>query len=307
MVTNIANPTETFNPVHVDVDTIVSHLKRWLTRQLDESGLGWFEKTLHQLSATPSEQNLFTQFSLAPRRVGKADLALTFEELSIASTLRSGWNPAHWSVDQAARTLILLSFPSTEGDRYVAAIEKLFSAADVAEQVALYQTLPLFPYPERFLNRAIDGLRNHINAVFDAIALHNPYPAEQFSEPAWNQMVLKALFIDSRLSCIQGIDTRANPTLAKMLSDYAHERWAAGRSVNPQLWRPLGPFADGELFEDLKRTLSSPEAFEQQAAALACASASTPEAKALLDTVPDLKQAIEAGTLTWAEFSKAHP
>ena len=45
-------------------------------------------------------------------------------------------------------------------------------------------------------------------------------------------MVVKALFIGSPLR--PSWARRApNPDLAKMLIDYAHERWAAGRPVSP--------------------------------------------------------------------------
>jgi hypothetical protein len=92
-----------------------------------------------------------------------------------------------------------------------------------------------------------------------------------------------------------------------MLSDYAHERWAAGRVVNPQLWRPIGPFAEGELLQDLARVLESSESFEQAAAALALADATSSEAALLLDRVPNFKQQITSGHLTWQKFSAAHP
>ena len=68
-----------------------------------------------------------------------------------------------------------------------------------------------------------------MRAVFEAVAHRSPYPREQFSENRWNHMVLKALFVDSTLHPMQGLEERANPELAKMLCDYAHERWAAGR------------------------------------------------------------------------------
>ena len=286
---------------------VIDQLYTWLIRQLEDPGVIWLEQTKQHLLEDPSERFLFTRFSAAVRQLGKANLAVTAEDLQTAHALRAGWNPGEWSVAQAARTLLVLSFPAESADRYVTAIEKLFAAADVAEQVALYQSLPLFPHPDRFIDRAIEGLRTNMTAVFNAIALNNPYPADYFDEAAWNQMVLKALFVDSCLSQIQGLDARANVKLARMLSDYAHERWAAGRAVNPQLWRPIGPFAEGDLVTDLARVLESNERFEQEAAALACAHAQGPDAEPLLEKVPELKQQIMDGQLTWASFSMIHP
>lgn len=67
-------------------------------------------------------------------------------------------------------------------------------------------------------------------------------------------MVLKALFIGSRLAPIKGLDERANPELAQILREYAHERWSAGRPVNPELWRCVGPFAtSADALADLER------------------------------------------------------
>ncbi|MEO0826739.1 MAG: EboA family metabolite traffic protein [Cyanobacteria bacterium J06639_14] len=290
---------------------IVSQLQTWLIKQLEVSSLDWLNQVIQQLSKQPSiyasERTLLMGFSRVTRRVSKATLALTEADLQAAHKLRASWNPEGWSVDQAVRTFMILSFPTDDADRYVTAIETLFSAANVAEQIALYQSLPLLPYPERFKARTIEGLRSNMTSVFNAIALKNPYPADYFDEAAWNQMVLKALFVDSHLSQIQGLDARANPKLAQMLSDYAHERWAAGRAVNPQLWRPMGPFAKGLLIADLERVLDSPERFEQQAAALACDLSPAPEAQALLDKVPTLKQQIADKQLTWDSFSLTHP
>ena len=51
-----------------------------------------------------------------------------------------------------------------------------------------------------------------------------------------------------------------------MLGDYAHERWAAGRPVSPELWRCVGPFASGALLDDLARVLDSGTPPERAAA-----------------------------------------
>ena len=121
-----------------------------------------------------------------------------------------------------------------------------------------------------------------MRAVFEAVAHRNPYPSEQFAENRWNHMVLKALFVGSTLHPIQGLDERANPPLARMLCDYAHERWAAGRPVSPELWRCVGPHADAEALADLQRVLATGDASERKAAALALAACPDPRASALL-------------------------
>jgi hypothetical protein len=138
-----------------------------------------------------------------------------------------------------------------------------------------------------------------MRAVFEAVAHRNPYPREQFSENRWNHMVLKALFVGSTLAPIQGLDQRANPALMRMLCDYAHERWAAGRPVSPELWRCVGAFADAEALADLQRVLATGAATERRAAALALAACPDPQAKALLAAAPDLAAAIERGELGW--------
>ena len=97
-----------------------------------------------------------------------------------------------------------------------------------SELVAFYRGLPLYPDQPRYVARATEGLRTNMKSVFEAVAHRNPYPSEQFPEAAWNQMVLKALFVGSPLWPIVGTGpARATPTLARMLCDYAHERWAA--------------------------------------------------------------------------------
>ena len=90
-----------------------------------------------------------------------------------------------------------------------------------------------------------------------------------------------------------------------MLCDYAHERWAAGRPVAPELWRCVGPFADAEALADLQRVLATGDATERQAAALALAAARDPQAKQLLAAAPDLAAAVERGALGWSGLAGA--
>lgn len=287
-----------------DVSRVVSLLERWVDETADSQGVAWLrEKTSAVEDGAPNWQ-LFTAFSGAPQHVGKRDLDLSDEDLREADGLRSGWHPHNWSTDQAARAILILSYPPDDRGRYVDALEQLFSTADVRESVALYQCLPLLPYSGAFKARAAEGVRSNMTSVFNAVAHYNPYPAEYFDDGAWNQMVLKALFVGSPLFPIVGLDERANPDLARMLVDYAHERWAAQRSVSPELWRPVGPFADPDYLEDLGLVLSDPDDVQQEAAALALSAADTEKANKLLASRPKLMEDIRSGKLTWEEFSK---
>lgn len=200
---------------------------------------------------------------------------------------------------QTARTLLLLAAPHQDKDAYLNKLEQLFSTAEMGELVALYAGLPLLPYPEAYKLRAAEGIRTNIGTVFEAIALDNPYPADYLEEGAWNQMVLKTVFVGKPLYRIYGLEKRSNPTLARILSDYAHERWAAGRTVTPELWRPVGPFLNQELIEDIRKLFTHPDPVQQEAAALACSQGSFIQAKELLDAHPVLKNKIETGDLNW--------
>jgi hypothetical protein len=272
-------------------------LTGWLRRQLPAAAADWLDQQLARLGAV-ADRDLYVVLGLVPRRLGRDDLELTDADIAQAQAARPGWDPRGWSVDQAARVLVLLTAGGS-GERFAARFVQLCRTADVAEAIAFYRGLPLYPDPSLLEAQAAEGTRSNMRAVFEAVAHRNPYPREQFSENRWNHMVLKALFVGSTLAPIQGLDQRANPALMRMLCDYAHERWAAGRPVAPELWRCVGSFADGEALADLQRVLATGDATERRAAALALAACPDPQAKALLAAAPDLAAAIERGELGW--------
>ena len=287
-----------------DLPGVRGQLQTWIARQTSEEALRWLRDRCEAIAGGAPDSACFLAFSGAPRRIPKDTLALDQADLSRADALRPGWNPAGWSVDEAARALLVLSRPADDENAYAGMVEQLFSTADVRESAALYRMLPLYPFPERFRARAAEGIRSNMTSVFQAVAHRNPYPSEYFDEGAWNQMILKALFTDSVLYEVVGLDARSNPPLARMLADYAHERWAAGRPVSPELWRPTGPFPAQGYLADLQRVLHSDDEAAQEAAALTLARANAPAADALLDAFPRLKQRMETGELTWETFSR---
>jgi hypothetical protein len=200
-------------------------LRTWLGAQ------PWLDAQLARVAAG-DERALFLGLGLAGRKVGRAPLAA---DAAAADAARSGWRPAGWSADQAARALLVLALPAGDADAWLATLDRCFHAGTVEELVALYQALPLLPHPERLALRAAEGVRNAMTPVFAAVALDNPFPAERLADGAFNQMVLKCFFngLDSRR--IAGLERRRNADLGRMLANYARERRLASRPVDPAL------------------------------------------------------------------------
>ncbi len=283
------------------METAEAVLSRLVLAQAGDEA-GWVTDSLERLANGASERELHIFLGMAPRRLGKADLVLGAEDLAAAEAARPGWNPSGWSVDGAARVLALMVHRRNRP--FAEVFKDLRRTADAGELVALYRGLPLYPEPETLGFEVGEALRSHIRAVFEAVAHENPYPRDHFDEHRWNHMVLKALFVGSRLAPIEGLDARANPELARILHEYAHERWAAGRPVTPELWRCVGPFATGAAaLADLERALGEGGA-SARGAALALAASPAPEAAALLAGRPEAAE-IAAGRLTWKTVEEA--
>jgi hypothetical protein len=104
--------------------------------------------------------------------------------------------------------------------------------------------------------------------VLDAIAFYNTYPRDYFSEAAWNQLVLKCIFNDKAIHQIIGLEERANAELAMTLSDFAHERWSAGRRVPSQVWRLIPRFMNETLQSDIEKLVQSENPSDVLAASL---------------------------------------
>ena len=226
-------------------------IHNWL-HKASANGLDWLDCKIEEISKTANKRTLFTSYSAVPRYLGKHKLNLNLSGKDLqAARLVKGWNPADLTTDRAGRILLLLSFPSEDRDRYVATLEQIIAAADVEEAIAFYRSLPLLPHPEKFKLRAAEGIRTNMTSVFNAVALNNPYPAQYLDELAWNQMVLKALFVGSPLHPIYGLKSRNNQQLSQMLIDYARERLAANRTVSPELWELAMPFQP-EVVAELK-------------------------------------------------------
>lgn len=261
----------------------------------------WVSESIDALRDGAPERELHIFLGLAPRRLGKADLNPTDDEMRAAEAACPGWRLEGWSIDGAARVLALLVHGAQRP--FAERFKDLRRTADAAELIALYRGLPLYPAPETLDFEAGEGLRSNLRPVFEAIAHRNPFPRDHFDRHRWNHMILKALFVGSALHPILGLDERANPELARILREYAHERWAAGRPVSPELWRCVGPFAsDDAALADLERALAT-GGTAARGAALALWAAPVPAARGLLKGRPEARDIAE-GRLTWTRVAQ---
>lgn len=271
-----------------------------LEENLPAEGWEW----LKQKAKPSTDTAIFTAaFVQVPRKVSRSVIIIKEKDLACINTLVPGFTVHGWTADRLCRVWLLLQADVRDKDAYTRGIENLFDTAEMNEQVALYSALPLLAYPQHWQYRCAEGIRSNIGSVLQAIMCNNPYPFTYLEKAAWNQMVLKAFFTEKRVQEIIGLDERANPELATILVDYAHERWAAHRFVNPQLWRCVGKFTADKNFADIQRIFHSENKIEQAAAALACVDSSYAPAKMLLDENRPLKQLIETGSLTWDTLS----
>ncbi|QDY81364.1 sugar phosphate isomerase [Streptomyces qinzhouensis] len=157
--------------------------------------------------------------------------------------------PAPWEPDFAAagrhlgaehadsgRVLLLVAAAAD-----VTTLTRLYHRGTADERRAVLLALPRLETPASAaaLPLVEDALRTNDTRLV-AAAL-GPYAAAHLTPHAWRHAVLKCLFTGVPLAAVDGLDRRArgDAELARMLTDYAAERTAAGRPVPPDLTHAL--------------------------------------------------------------------
>ncbi|MBX6769787.1 MAG: EboA domain-containing protein [Actinomadura rubrobrunea] len=143
-----------------------------------------------------------------------------------------------WTVEDAARVVMLLELPCT-GDALAARLDDLYWHGDANERRAVLRSLDALgaEVGDAALPLLNDALRTNDTRLV-AAALGR-YGAERLPAHNWRQAVLKCVFVGVPLSVVAGLDDRADGELTRMMTDYAHERTAAGRDVPADVARFL--------------------------------------------------------------------
>lgn len=270
-----------------------------IERQVKPEVRVWLEEKAKLIAEDKDATALAASFAAVPRKTGRLIVETSVDELTQINQLYATFTVKNWPIDKLTRLWLLLQVDPADETRYHARIESLFHDAEMNELAALYSALPVFAHPEAWQLRTAEGIRSNIGLVLESIMYENSYPFHYLKEPAWNQMVLKAFFTEKDINRIIGLDERANKALASILIDYAHERQAAHRSVNPQLWRLVANFIDEDIIKDIEKLFDDAHITVRRAAALACFQSDYPPAKQLLEREPAIYASIKAAKLTW--------
>ncbi|MBU3823087.1 EboA domain-containing protein [Flavobacteriaceae bacterium XHP0103] len=277
-------------------ENVSKELKKLIDANYNNEVAEWLESKLVEIVKNKSVKDLYLTYSLINSKVSSdKDLTYPSDVSEIISYLKN--HKANQL--QLGRVYMLVKVLESDEAFFTPKISNIIQVADTAELETFLKYLVLLPNPDAYKNTAVDTLRTNITPIFDAISLNNPYPSIYFNKSQWNQMYLKAAFMQRDLSLIMDIDKKANKQLARIISDFAHERWAASRDVDPLFWRPVSQFIDNALLNDMKKLFESSNENERIAAALCCSASEDTEAKALLNNYPELKQKIDQQEISW--------
>lgn len=270
-----------------------------LEQNLDGSSKDWYFNKLNSVLENKSVRTLYLMYSLCGSKLDKASLNIPED---INTSLSDYLRIQQANILELGRIHLLAKVLEDDKEFFKEKVSNLIQIADTGELETFLKFLVLLPNAEDYQFSAVEALRTNITIIFDAISLNNPYPSLFFNEQQWNQMYLKAAFMQRDLGSILDVDKRANQELVRIVSDYAHERWAASREINAEIWRPVSKFLDSDLLKDMDRLFSSKNIQENRAAALCCYNSSSKDATELLQKYPDLATQVENGQLTWDNF-----
>jgi hypothetical protein len=181
-------------------------------------GLQWLEETSARIEADPAA--IRTRFPMAGRKVGRGPL----DEGSSEDDVHA------WTIDDAARTLLLVA----AGDRAEAELGDLYRFGDAAERRGLLRALAYLPIGDRGRWLLDDAIRTNDTRLV-AAAL-GPYATRILDDAAYDQAVLKCVFVGVPIRPLDGLPERVTPETARMLAAFVHERVAAGRAVPDEVW-----------------------------------------------------------------------
>lgn len=207
-------------------------LHQALKEQCPEAAIAWLQKALNAIESEPEpEAKHQIASAMARRKMGEDPISLKL--------VLMGEEPkeiSHWSCADIARILLNLALIDASDKPLASLLSEIYAQGDERERAALVMGLPILDPDAEWLVEAEDCCRTNSLLLFSAMAMHNPYPARHFSPRAFNQLVLKALFLGLDIAHTEDLQARYNSELSIMCADYIEERMAASRDYPASIW-----------------------------------------------------------------------
>jgi hypothetical protein len=237
----------------------VKDLAAALEQRAGPEGLAWLREASATVAGDPTA--IRSRFPMVGRKVGR-------EPLDPAADPADG--PA-WTLDDAARTLLLRAMgEAAEGE-----LAELYRYGDAAERRGVLRALPYLDLGDRGLSLTEDAIRTNDTRLI-AAAL-GPYATEHLPDAAYDQAVLKCVFVGVPITGLDGVPERVTPDGARMLGAFVHERVAAGRDVPAEVWTVIDRYPPVAEIAAIESELES--SFEDRRAAAERALSNRPEGR----------------------------
>ncbi|MEU0846158.1 EboA domain-containing protein [Streptomyces sp. NPDC005962] len=208
---------------------LIADLRATVRERLDTDAATWLDRALAEASATA------TAATQGPTPTWEADFAAAARHCrNSGQSSQNSQNGQNRELADATRILLL---HAARPD--IPTLTRLYTHGTAAERRAVLLSLPyLDPGPDA-LPLIEDALRTNDTRLVAAAV--GPYAARHLGTHGWRQAVLKCLFTGVSIDAVAEWPARArgDAELARMLTDYAHERGAAGRDVPADLNRVL--------------------------------------------------------------------
>jgi len=226
---------------------VIAELHSRLALRLGSAERDWLEVALRRVHDDPAAISVL--FPAAGRGVGRRSLDESEDH-----------NLNAWTVDDAARALLLDSL----GPRAVLHIGVLYRHGDVAERRGVLRALPLLELGDQAAPLVEDAVRTNDPRLVSAAL--GPYAFDHLSDAAVEHAVLKCVSMGIRVSDLDGLDKRVTPELSRMLAAYAHERIAAGRNVDADVWPLIDRHPPAQQLAAIGAELEHDDPFRRRAA-----------------------------------------
>jgi hypothetical protein len=223
------------------------NLSAALEARAQPEGLGWLREAGASVAADPAA--IRSRFPMVGRKVGREPLDPAASPDDVHA----------WTIDDAARTLLLRALgQGTEGE-----LAELYRYGDAAERRGVLRALPFLDIGDRGLGLVDDAIRTNDTRLI-AAAL-GPYATEHLPDAAYDQAVLKCVFVGVPITGLDGVPERVTPDGARMLAAFVLERVAAGRDVPAEVWTAIDRHPPAAEIAAIEQELESP--FEDRRAA----------------------------------------